>query len=166
MSSLALQVVVHEPMSLAIPLPDGWTVQFADDGNALAAVGGDDLGNDLLNPSITVERKAWSGEFAELSKLAEASLDEMRSSYADFNLLWSRERPDIDRVARAYSYTHPHLGPITQVQSLVNATRVVSVTCTAPRETYDQLAETFERIVLSIDEVDPDAVEIDDEADD
>jgi len=162
MPVLELTVLVHEPMGVAVPLPDGWSVQASNDGSTLAAVGGDDLGNDMLNPSITVESKAWASDFAELSLLADASLTDMRADYAEFELLWSRERPDIDRVARAYSYTHAQLGAVTQVQALINAARVIVVTCTAPRETYDRLADTFERIALSVEQVDPDDIQPDD----
>jgi hypothetical protein len=153
-----LTVVVFEPMGLAIPLPEGWPVQAAEDGSTLAAVGNDDLGNDLLNPSVTVERKAWSSEWPELVRLAAESLDQMRDEYDGFELLWSKEHLDTGRVVRAYAYKHRQLGAVTQVQALVQAERLVMVTCTAPRETYEQLAETFERIVLGVEPVDPDDI--------
>jgi hypothetical protein len=154
--NVALTVLVHEPMGIALPLPEGWSVQATEDGSALSAVGGDELGSDRLNPSVTVERKGWSSDWAELVHLAEASLAEMTTGYAGFALLWSREHPDTERVARAYSYEHPQLGAVTQVQALVNAGHLVLVTCTAPSETYDGLASTFERIVQGVQEIDTD----------
>ena len=158
MATLELTVLVHEPMGLAVPVPRGWSVRLDDAGDALAAVAGDDLGNDLLNPSITVERQGAACPWSQLEKLADASLDEMRLLYKEFTLHWTRELPETERVIRAYSYTHDELGPIGQVQALVVAGGLVMVNCTAPAETFDELASTFERITSSIDVVDLDDV--------
>lgn len=155
---LALTVLVFEPMGLAVPLPDKWSVQAATDGSALSAVGGDDLGNDKLNPSVTIERKGWASDWPELVRLADESLADMRTDYPHFDLLWSNEHRDTGRVARAFAYEHPHLGAVTQVQALVQAERLALVTCTAPSETYEQLASTFEQIVLGVRVVEPDDV--------
>ena len=65
---------------------------------------------------------------------------------------------ETERVIRAYSYTPDELGPIGQAQALVVAGGLVMVNCTAPAETFDELASTFERITSSIDVVDLDDV--------
>lgn len=156
--ALGLTVLVFEPMGLAIPLPENWSVQAATDGSALSAVGGDELGNDKLNPSVTVERKAWASDWAELARLGSESLEQMRAEYDSFELLWSKEHSDTGRVARAYAYNHAQLGAVTQVQALVQAEHLTVVTCTAPTETYDRLASAFEQIALGVRPVEPDDV--------
>lgn len=156
--SLALTVLVVEPMGLAVPLPQEWSVQVTTDGTALSAVGGDEFGNDKLNPSVTVERKAWASDWAEIARLGAESLEQMRAEYDGFELLWSKEHSDTGRVTRAYAYNHPQLGEVTQVQALVEAAHLTLVTCTAPTQTYDKLASTFEQIVLGVRPVEPDDV--------
>lgn len=155
-TTLELATLVYEPFRLAIPIPVAWSVQPSDESDTLTVVGTDEFGNDALNPSITVDRKGPSAPWNQLAYLANASLGEMRSAYQEFHLHWSREMPKERRVVRGYSYIHDELGPVAQVQGLINAGGLMLVTCSAPKETFDQLAATFEQIVTTIEQADPD----------
>jgi hypothetical protein len=152
-TTLELTTLVYEPLHLAVPMPVGWSVQASDESESLTIVGTDEFGNDTLNPSIRVDRKGPSVPWRQLADIADGSLGEMRSTYLEFHLHWSREMRD--RVVRGYSYVHEDMGPVGQVQGIIDAGGVILLTCSAPRETFDRLMSTFEQIVTSVEKARP-----------
>ncbi len=149
-ATVLLVPVVDEILDVSMSLPDGWTVEV-DGGSRLTCVADDSWERNGFRPSITVERYPGRSR-RQVSELAEAMLSGMREStdaYPDFQLRWSQDGVDSDRIVRCYDFMLPGTEQqVRQIQGLVADAGLLVINCSESAD-HPRLGNAFVQVIRS-----------------